>query len=99
MRGSLRGLLPLIDNSSLDCVESLTLMPGGNVPLEDFRRMAGERLTLWSRLLGICFTRLYSKNCLRNLVYEIFSTYGEGGLLWVLLVLSLQIPTSIPLDV
>jgi len=56
-------------------------MPGGNVPLEDFRRMAGERLTLWSRLLRICFTRLYSKNCLRNLVYEIFSTYGKEGLL------------------
>jgi len=58
--GTLRGLLPILSESGLDCAEGVTPAPMGDVAPEDLRRMAGKDMTLWGGIPGALFSPIHS---------------------------------------
>ncbi|MGQ9596287.1 MAG: uroporphyrinogen decarboxylase family protein [Thermoproteota archaeon] len=73
--GSLRGLLPLLAQTGVDCAQSLTPAPAGDVDVKDFREMAGDGIVLWGGLPGILFSGKYPKKMLNQLLEDIMETY------------------------
>ena len=58
--GTLRGLLPILSESGLDCAEGVTPAPMGDVAPEDLRRMAGKDMILWGGIPGALFSPAHS---------------------------------------
>lgn len=77
--GALRGVLPLVDETGADCVESVTPAPVGDVPLEMLRMLAGERIVLWGGIPGAYLSTAYADDSLRHLFYKIIALLPELG--------------------
>jgi len=60
--GTLRGLLPILAESGLDCVEGLTPYPVGDVKPEDLRKLTGNDLILWGGIPGSLFSPDYPED-------------------------------------
>ncbi len=75
--GRLKGVLPLLRETGVDCAQSLTPAPVGDVPLEDFRKLAGPGITLWGGLPGVYFSPVYPEHLLKEMVYRILDVYGN----------------------
>jgi hypothetical protein len=73
--GSLRGLLPLLGEAGIDCAQSLTPMPAGDVHVKDLRRLAGDRIVLWGGLPGVLFSKAYSCDILMQVLEDIIDCY------------------------
>jgi len=58
--GALRGLLPILSESGLDCAEGVTPAPMGDVAPEELRRIAGKSMTLWGGIPGALFSPAHS---------------------------------------
>jgi hypothetical protein len=59
----------------VDCAQSLTPAPVGDVPLEDFRQLAGPDLILWGGVPAAYFSPLYSEETLRDIVLKAIRLY------------------------
>ncbi|MGB9717353.1 MAG: uroporphyrinogen decarboxylase family protein [Thermoproteota archaeon] len=73
--GGLRGLLPLLAQTGVDCAQSLTPAPAGDVDVKDFRKIAGENIVLWGGLPGVLFSKKYPVEMLRQVLDDIVETY------------------------
>ncbi|KYH39739.1 MAG: hypothetical protein AYL33_007450 [Candidatus Bathyarchaeota archaeon B63] len=76
--GALRGVLPLMEASGVDCAQSVTPAPVGDVPVEKLREMAGSRLILWGGLPGAYFSRLYPEGTLLSIARKVIEHHMEG---------------------
>jgi len=75
--GKLRGLLPLMASTGIDCAQSLTPYPAGDLKVSDLRKAAGNDIALWGGLPGILFSSAYRPDLLTNLLKEILTTYEK----------------------
>jgi len=69
--GKLRGLLPLLASTGIDCAQSLTPYPAGDLKVNELRKVAGDNIILWGGLPGIFFSSAYKPDLLMNLLKEI----------------------------
>lgn len=76
--GALRGVLPLFEATGVDCVQSVTPAPVGDVALERLRELAGSNIILWGGLPGVYFSRQYSERLLYDMVKRIIDNHMEG---------------------
>jgi len=75
--GTLRGLLPLLRQTGVDCAQSLTPAPMGDLAVADLRKRAGEGIVLWGGLPGVLFSRNYPVEMLRKTLDEILENYTD----------------------
>ncbi|OYT64483.1 hypothetical protein B6U74_05440, partial [Candidatus Bathyarchaeota archaeon ex4484_205] len=73
--GTLRGVLELVKFTGIDCAQSLTPAPVGDVPLEKFRELAGNDVIIWGGLPGVYFSPRYPPELLKNMMEEIIELY------------------------
>jgi len=73
--GSLRGLLPLLGPTGVDCAQSLTPAPFGDVAVRDFRELAGEEIVLWGGLPGVLFSEEYPFEMLEQTLKDVIECY------------------------
>ena len=73
--GTFKNLLPYVGPTGVDCAQSLTPAPVGDVPLEDFRRLARPDLILWGGVPAAYFSPLYSEETLRDIVLKAIRLY------------------------
>lgn len=76
--GTLRGVLPLLGETGVDCAQSVTPAPVGDIPVEKLREMAGPNIILWGGLPGIYFSCQYSEKTLRQMAMDIIKHHLEG---------------------
>jgi len=77
--GTLRGVLPLIEETGIDAAESLTPAPVGDVQVEDLRKIAGPRLILWGGVPAVFFSPVYPEEQLMSMVERVIERYKEDG--------------------
>jgi len=56
--GTVRGVLPLLEETGVDCGQSLTPYPVGDCTVAEMRELAGPNLILWSGVPGALFSRV-----------------------------------------
>jgi len=76
--GTLRGVLPLMEETDVDCAQSMTPAPVGDVPVEKLRELAGPNIILWGGLPGVYFSHLYPKKTLREMALKVIQHHLEG---------------------
>jgi len=67
--------LPLLAQTGVDCAQSLTPAPAGDVDVKDFRRLAGDGIVLWGGLPGVLFSEKYPVGMLKRILEDIMETY------------------------
>lgn len=77
--GTLRGVLPLMGETGIDCVQSVVPAPIGDVAVEDLRKLAGPDVILWGGLPGALFSPTYPEDLLRDMVMECIDHHLEGA--------------------
>jgi len=75
--GALRGLLPLLRATGVDCAQSLTPAPMGDLKVAELRKTAGDDIVLWGGLPGALFSRAYPAETLRGVLDEILDSYSD----------------------
>jgi len=76
--GALRGVLPLLEETGVDCAQSVTPAPVGDIPVERLREVAGSKIILWGGLPGVYFSRLYSEKTLLEMARNVIRHHLEG---------------------
>ncbi len=69
--GTLRGVLPLMGETGVDCAQSVTPSPVGDIPVEELREAAGPDIILWGGLPGVYFSHLYPEKLLRQMALDV----------------------------
>lgn len=77
--GTMRTVLPLIAETGIDCAQSLTVAPVGDVPVEELRQLAGDDLILWAGIPAAYFSPLYSEAEVRRVVMESIEHHLVGA--------------------
>lgn len=73
--GTFKNLIPHVAPTGVDCAQSLTPAPVGDVPLEDFRTLAGADLILWGGVPAAYFSPVYPEEALREIVLKAIRLY------------------------
>jgi len=68
--GTMRGVLRLLAETGVDCAQSLTPYPVGDVPVSEMRQVAGPDLILWGGVPAAYFSPVYPESALRDIVME-----------------------------
>ena len=68
--GTMRGVLPLMAATGVDCAQSLTPAPVGDVAVSEMRALAGPDLILWGGVPAAFFSPQYPESALREIVME-----------------------------
>ncbi|MEM2888872.1 MAG: uroporphyrinogen decarboxylase family protein [Candidatus Bathyarchaeia archaeon] len=76
--GTLRGVLPLIEFTNIDCAQSITPAPVGDINVEKLREAAGQNIILWGGLPGVYFSHLYPEKNLRQMALKVIKYHLEG---------------------
>ena len=76
--GTLRGVLPLMGATGVDCAQSVTPAPVGDVPVERLREMAGPDIILWGGLPGVYFSSLYPEKSLHDMALNVIKHHLQG---------------------
>lgn len=76
--GTLRGVLPLMGATGVDCAQSVTPAPVGDVPVEGLREMAGPDIILWGGLPGVYFSSLYPEKSLHDMALDVIRHHLPG---------------------
>lgn len=82
--GTMRGLLPLLARSGVDCVEGLTPAPVGDLEPERLREFAGPKLILWGGVPGSLFSPLHSEKMFEEYVRRYITHHKQVGLPFLL---------------
>jgi hypothetical protein len=77
--GTFQMLLPHIARSGVDCAQSLTAAPVGDVEISEMRALAGPDLILWSGVPGALFSSLYPEQMVRDTVMDCIKYHKEYG--------------------
>ena len=77
--GTFRALLPLVGDTGVDCAQSLTPAPVGDVSVREMRALAGDDLILWGGIPGAYFSPVYPEEHLRNIVMECIEHHLDTG--------------------
>jgi len=72
--GTLRGLLPVLARSGVDCVEGLTPYPIGDTKPEELRQLTNHEMVLWGGIPGVMFTKNWKMEAFESYVH----TYLEA---------------------
>lgn len=76
--GALRGVLPLLADTGVDCAQSVTPAPVGDVALERLRELAGPKIILWGGLPGVYFSRQYPEGLLYEMAKRVIEYHLKG---------------------
>jgi len=76
--GMLRGVLPLIEETGVDCAQSVTPAPVGDISVEKLRKVAGRNIILWGGLPGVYFSTLYHEKSLSQMAMDVIKYHLEG---------------------
>ncbi|MBS7614291.1 hypothetical protein KEJ18_00915 [Candidatus Bathyarchaeota archaeon] len=76
--GTLRGVLPLIEATGVDCAQSVTPSPIGDIAVERLREVAGPNIILWGGLPGVYFSHLYPEENLRQMALKVIDYHLDG---------------------
>jgi hypothetical protein len=77
--GTMRTVLPLIADTGIDCAQSLTVAPVGDVAVKDLRTLAGDNLILWAGVPAAYFSPLYPEEEVRRVVMESLEYHLDGA--------------------
>ncbi|MDO8587851.1 MAG: uroporphyrinogen decarboxylase family protein [Armatimonadota bacterium] len=77
--GTVRGVLPLLEATGVDCGQSLTPYPVGDATVAKMRELAGPNLILWSGVPGALFSPVYTEEPLRQVVAECIEEFRRNG--------------------
>ena len=69
--GTLRGVLPLMGQTGVDCAQSVTPAPVGDIPVGKLREASGPDIILWGGLPGVYFSHLYPDGLLRQMALDV----------------------------
>jgi uroporphyrinogen-III decarboxylase len=94
--GTLRGLLPRLAATGIDCAQSLTPAPVGDVAIEDLRGVAGPGIILWGGVPGVYFSPQYPEHQLRESVRRCLVNYRDDGAF--MLCVADQVPPDADID-
>lgn len=72
--GTLRGFLPVLRETGIDCIESIVPAPVGDLPVEAIRREAGRDLILWGWIPGALFSPTFPEAQFREYVKNVILT-------------------------
>ena len=76
--GTLRGVLPLMEETGVDCAQSVTPAPVGDIPVERLLEVAGSNIILWGGLPGVYFSYLYPEKTLHQMAMDVIRHHPEG---------------------
>ena len=76
--GMMRGTLPLMGATGVDCAQSVTPAPVGDISVEKLREEAGPDIILWGGLPGVYFSPLYPEKALRDMALDVIQHHLEG---------------------
>jgi len=76
--GTLKGVLPLMEETGVDCAQSVTPAPVGDIPVEKLREVAGQNIILWGGLPGVYFSSIYPEKALRQTALDVIKYHLEG---------------------
>jgi hypothetical protein len=94
--GTMRGLLPLLRHTGVDCAQALTPAPVGDVPIEELRDLAGPGIILWGGVPGAFFSRLYPESLLLESVRACIRRYRDDPAF--MLCVADQVPPDADID-
>ena len=77
--GTMRPVLPLIAATGIDCAQSLTAAPVGDVSIQEMRALAGDELILWAGIPGVYFSPLYPVDAVRDMVMDYMKYHKEDA--------------------
>jgi len=76
--GTLKGVLPLMASTGVDCAQSVTPAPVGDVSVKKLREIAGPKIILWGGLPGVYFSSLYPEKSLHHIALDVIKYHLEG---------------------
>jgi hypothetical protein len=77
--GTMRGVLELFHLSGIECAQSLTPYPVGDVAPSEMRQMAGPDVILWTGVPGAYFSHLYPDSAVEKVLMECLEHLMEGA--------------------
>lgn len=77
--GAFRNILKPLAATGVDCAQSLTPAPVGDVPVSQMRAVAGPNLILWGGVPAAFFSPLYPEQALVDIVKECLAHYRQDG--------------------
>jgi hypothetical protein len=77
--GTFRALLPHVGPTGVDCAQSLTPAPVGDVPVAEMRELAGGELILWGGVPAAFFSPVYPEEALQDIVMECIEHHRDEG--------------------
>ncbi|MBI2939558.1 MAG: hypothetical protein HYY04_03900 [Chloroflexi bacterium] len=77
--GTFRTVLPLMAETGVDCAQSLTVAPLGDVAIHEMRALAGPDLVLWSGVPGALFSPQYPVQMVVDTVLECIEHHKAPG--------------------
>lgn len=75
--GTFRRVLGPLAATGVDCAQSLTPAPVGDVEIAEMRELAGPDLILWGGLPAVLFSPIYPEQVLRDCVAECLRCYRD----------------------
>lgn len=77
--GTVRGILPLLVETGLDFIESITPKPTGDVAVEDLRDLAGPDIILFGGIPGAMFAPPFGEDDMRRQVESVIAHHWGTG--------------------
>ena len=76
--GEMRRLNPLLRETDIDIAEAVTPAPQSLVPIKEFRRELGDKITIWGGIPSILFEPIYSDEDFDNYVKNLLKDIAPG---------------------
>ena len=77
--GTMRGIMPLLVETGLDFIESITPEPTGDVAVEDLRALAGPDVILFGGIPGAMFAPPFAADDMRRQVETVIEHHWDHG--------------------
>jgi len=76
--GEMRRLNPLLRETDIDIAEAVTPAPQSLVPITEFRRELGDKMTIWGGIPSVLFEPMYSDEDFDNYIKNLFKDIAPG---------------------
>jgi uroporphyrinogen decarboxylase-like protein len=77
--GTLRGLLPILNGSGLNCAEGITPSPVGDIEANELRLVCGDNICLWGGIPGALFSDTHSDEDFESYVKQYIEIAAKDG--------------------